>query len=125
MNTTSSATQPETEEFLSFQTLKELEKLFSVACLNLNLPVAQLLFETGQVKPSIAGRAALRLWNADAAALRLWNAEAAAKNRTDGWKSMMRWLLMLVVKQETDRLGTCIDDGWREMTTAWARGEFN
>jgi hypothetical protein len=115
MNTTSSATQPETEDLLSFQTLKEFERLFSVACLNLNLAVAQLLFETGQAKPSIAGRAALRLWNAD----------AAAKNRTDGWKGMMRWLLMLVVKHETDRLGTCTDDGWREMTTAWARGEFN
>lgn len=112
----SHAVNPEIEKpFVSFQTKKEVEKLFGIACLHSNLSTAQMLFETGQVEPAIVIREALRQWTSN----------AAVKNSSDAWKGMMRWLLMVIVKQETEQLGTCFEKGWREMTTAWARGEFN
>jgi hypothetical protein len=100
---------------ISFLAKKEIEKLFGIACLNGNLSAAQMLFETEQVELVIVGREALRLWT---------NAAESVKSRTESWKCVMRWLLMIIVRLGTEHLGAC-EKGWREMTAAWARGEFN
>lgn len=106
-----------TEESFTMHAQKTVEKLFVTACRNSNLVVAQMLFETKQVRLSVTGQEAVRLWNADVAAV--------TKNRTDAWKSMMRWLLTLVMKHDLKQLAECCEEGWDEMMTAWAKGEFN
>ncbi len=115
-NTVEATQSIDEKPFVSSLTKREMEKLFAIACLHNNLSAAQMLFETKQIEPEIVGREALRHWNSDA---------AAQVKRTDVQKNLMRWLLMVIVTQGTDQLGACCEKGWREMTAAWARGEFN